>query len=123
MPSQPTNLAQFFSQNFHRDSRQVCRPSAKIADKFVGLVPIFSATGLKFEKYQHFFRPPPPTRTRSKQRSWGVGGKKNEADGLLRVLRVSAKTKQTKKLVFFKLRENLFYFTKQAMLFFQFWSH
>jgi hypothetical protein len=40
---------------------------------------------------------------RSKQRSWGVGGKK---------------TKQTKKLVFFKLREIFFYFTKQAMLFF-----
>jgi hypothetical protein len=34
----------------------------------------------------------------------GGGGQKNEADGLLRVLRVSAKTKQTKKLVFFKLR-------------------
>jgi hypothetical protein len=30
-----TTLAEFFSQNFHRDSRQVCRPSAKIADKLM----------------------------------------------------------------------------------------
>jgi hypothetical protein len=31
-----SSLAQFFSQNFCRDSRQVCRPSAEIADKLVG---------------------------------------------------------------------------------------
>jgi hypothetical protein len=47
---QSSSLAQFFSQNFRRDSRQVCRPSAEIADKFVGLVLIFSVTGI--EKYQ-----------------------------------------------------------------------
>jgi hypothetical protein len=28
-------IVQFFSQNFCRDSRQVCRPSAEIADKFM----------------------------------------------------------------------------------------
>jgi hypothetical protein len=28
-------LAQFFSQNFRQDSRQVCRPSAEIADKLM----------------------------------------------------------------------------------------
>jgi hypothetical protein len=39
------SLAQFFSQNFRQDSRQVCRPSVEIADKFVGLVLIFSVTG------------------------------------------------------------------------------
>jgi hypothetical protein len=50
-----------------------------------------------------------------------VGGKKNEADGLLRVLRVSAKTKQTKKLVFFKLREIFFLFYKTSYaIFFNF---
>jgi hypothetical protein len=37
-PTTQDSLAEFFSQNFRRDSRQVCRPSAKIADKFVGLV-------------------------------------------------------------------------------------
>jgi hypothetical protein len=47
-----------------------------------------------------------------------VGGEKNAKLGV-----GGEKTKQTKKLVFFKLRENFFYFTKQAMLFFQFWSH
>jgi hypothetical protein len=34
-----TSIAQFFSPNFAQDSRQVCRPCAEIADKFVGLVP------------------------------------------------------------------------------------
>jgi hypothetical protein len=38
-------LAEFFSQNFCQDSRQVCRPSAEPADKFVSLVLIFSVTG------------------------------------------------------------------------------
>jgi hypothetical protein len=33
--AKPINLAQFFSQNFCQDSRQVCWPSAEIANKFM----------------------------------------------------------------------------------------
>jgi hypothetical protein len=51
----------------------------------------------------------------------GVGGKKNAEGAHADATKLGGegkKTKQTKKLVFYKLRENFFYFTKQAMLFF-----